>query len=307
MELAKIDYAEIIDGFNIRMLAEQFINYVDIKPNSKTTYRGHMKPFLNWLPSDDIRNITRQHIIDYRDALVLAEKSTHTVSSYLTIVRSFFLWLECNRIYPNIARNIKGIKQQNGFRKACLTPSQIRQALETFDLKSRTGLRDFAIFNLLVRTGLRTIEITRAQVGDIVQEGEEAILNIQGKGRDSKDDFVVLVDATLYPLRKYLDSRGPLTEKAPLFISTSNGTGGQPLKERTIRYIIKNTLRRINIDDRRYSAHSLRHTAVSLSIRNGASLVQAQAMARHSNPKTTMIYFHNLDRIKCGAEHFVTF
>ena len=37
----------------------------------------------------------------------------------------------------------------------------------------------------------------------------------------------------------------------------------------------------------------------------GASLQQAQAMARHTDPKTTMIYFHNLDRIKAGAERFI--
>ncbi len=37
----------------------------------------------------------------------------------------------------------------------------------------------------------------------------------------------------------------------------------------------------------------------------GASLIQAQAMARRSDPKTTMIYFHNHERIKSGAERYV--
>jgi integrase/recombinase XerD len=182
---------------------------------------------------------------------------------------------------------------------------QIRLALSSFDVTTSDGLRDYALFNLLVRTGLRTVEVSRATVGDLRQESGEAILLVQGKGRDSKDDFVLLVDETLRPLRKYLASRGSLAPSAPLFCSMSNRTCGEPLKERTISGIIKDALRRIDIDDSRMTAHSLRHTAVSLSIKGGASLLQAQAMARHSDPKTTMIYFHNHERIKSGAEHFV--
>jgi hypothetical protein len=36
-------------------------------------------------------------------------------------------------------------------------------------------------------------------------------------------------------------------------------------------------------------------------------LQQAQAMARHSDPKTTMVYFHNLNRLQAGAERFILF
>lgn len=197
------------------------------------------------------------------------------------------------------------MKKPKGFRKECLTIEQIRTALASFDTNTSEGLRDYALFNLLVRTGLRTVEVSRATVGDLRQESGEAILLIQGKGRDSKDDFVLLVDDALRPLRKYLSSRGPLSEKDPLFASTSNRTRGEHLKERTISGIIKETLRRIDVDDSRITAHSLRHTAVSLSIKNGASLIQAQAMARHSDPKTTMIYFHNHERIKSGAERYI--
>ena len=93
--------------------------------------------------------------------------------------------------------------------------------------------------------------------------------------------------------------------KTLCFSSTSKRTNGEPLKERIISWIIKETLRRIDLDDSRLTAHSLRHNAVSLSIKNGASLIQAHAMPRHSDPKTTKIYFHNHERIKSGAERFI--
>lgn len=311
MGLALLEYDTSVQEviFDVEDLIERFLASMDVKINSKNTYRRQIKPFICWMMGrysyDSLRQINQQDIYSYKDSLVKAGKSAYTISGYLTAVRKFFEWLESNKIFPNIAKNVKGLKKPKGFRKDCLTVEQIRTALASFDINTADGLRDYALFNLLVRTGLRTVEISRATVGDLRQESGEAILQIQGKGRDSKDDFVLLVDETLRPLRRYLASRGALSEKDPLFSSTSNRTNGEPLKERTISWIIKEALRRIDIDDSRLTAHSLRHTAVSLSIKNGASLIQAQAMARHSDPKTTMIYFHNHERIKSGAERYV--
>jgi integrase/recombinase XerD len=311
MSLALLEYENVIqeNSFDSEDLIERFIASIDAKANSKATYKRQIKPFFEWVSErysfDRLHQMTQQDIFAYKEFLVRDGKSAYTISGYLTSVRKFFEWLESNKIFPNIAKSVKGLKKPKGFRKDCLTVEQIRTALASFDIETPDGLRDYALFNLLVRTGLRTVEISRATVGDLRQESGEAILQIQGKGRDSKDDFVLLVDETLRPLRRYLASRGALSEKDPLFSSTSNRTNGEPLKERTISWIIKETLRRIDIDDSRLTAHSLRHTAVSLSIKNGASLIQAQAMARHSDPKTTMIYFHNHERIKSGAERYV--
>jgi integrase/recombinase XerC/integrase/recombinase XerD len=93
----------------------------------------------------------------------------------------------------------------------------------------------------------------------------------------------------------------------PLFTSISDRNNGQGLTTKSIRRVIKSILRRVNLNDKRLSAHSLRHTAISLSIKGGASLEQAQAMARHTDLKTTMIYFHNAARVENGAERFIQF
>ena len=133
------------------------------------------------------------------------------------------------------------------------------------------------------------------------------MLWVQGKGRDSKDDFVILIDETLRPLREYLSTRGNLAETDPLFASISDRNNGEGLTTKSVRRIIKSILRVVNLNDKRLSAHSLRHTAISLSIKGGASLEKAQAMARHTDPKTTMTYFHNAARIENGAERFIHF
>lgn len=71
---------------------------------------------------------------------------------------------------------------------------------------------------------------------------------------------------------------------------------------RTVSKIVKDRLRAAGLDDAQLTAHSLRHTAVTFALMNGATAQQAQAMARHAGIETTMLYAHNVDRLGCPAE-----
>ncbi|KAB8141370.1 tyrosine-type recombinase/integrase [Chloroflexia bacterium SDU3-3] len=55
------------------------------------------------------------------------------------------------------------------------------------------------------------------------------------------------------------------------------------------------------------SPHSLRHSFVTLAIRGGASVAQAQAAARHKDPRTTMRYAHDLQNLDDNAVDDVKF
>lgn len=300
---------------SLEALVDRFLAEQDVASSSKATYRRQLKQFVSWLQETGragrMATLDRQDILSYRDSLQAQQLSSYSVSGYMTAVRRLYEWLEARKLYPNIAREIKGAKKARGFRKDCLTPGQLREALDGMDRDSLEGLRDFAIFNLLARTGLRTIEISRARIEHLRQESGEAVLWIQGKGRAEADEFVLLTDEALRPVRQYLSARAKLqgqpADSAPLFSSCSNRNDGQPLTTRSISRIAKDAMRQAGIDDKRLTAHSLRHTAITLAIKGGASLQQAQAMARHSDPRTTMIYFHNLDRIAQGAERYISF
>ena len=50
------------------------------------------------------------------------------------------------------------------------------------------------MINLMLRTGLRTIEVHRADIGDITMRKERRILKVWGKGREEKKQFVILTD-----------------------------------------------------------------------------------------------------------------
>lgn len=307
---AEIEKREI----QLHGLIRDFLAAQDVRPNSRATYARQLKRWAAWLQETglikDMGSLQEEDILAYKASLIEAKMSPFSVNGYLTAVRKLYTWLEGKKLYPNVARGAKGLKKPKGHFKDTLTKDQARLALEAFDTSSLEGLRDFALFNLMIRTGLRDIEAQRASVGDIRQQDGQAVLWIQGKGRDSKDEFVILLPETLQPIRAWLQARamamGKPKDQEPLFSSLSLRNMGEALTPRSISRIIKQALREVGLNDSRLSAHSLRHTAITLAIQGGASLHQAQAMARHSSSDTTMIYFHNLARISQGAERYIS-
>lgn len=296
---------DLIREAELESFIAEFLRAQDVRESSRETYRKGLKRFLSWLQSRGVTSPTRETLLEYKDALRDAGLSPLSVSSYVVTVRKFFTWLETTRGLPNIARGIKGARRTRGFRKDPLTLPQVKELLASIDRREILGLRDLALIALLTTTGIRTIEAIRANVEDLRQEGGEAILWIQGKGRDTKDEPAVLPAETLKPLYEYLAARGPAKKDAPLFTSLSNRNGGGRLNTRTLRRIIKERLRAIGIDSDRLTAHSLRHTAITLSLKGGATIQEAQALARHANINTTLIYSHNIDRIKQAPERLI--
>ena len=299
----------------LQELIQSFLKDQDVKASSRATYERSLRQFVAWLQDTDraekLATLQRDDLLAYKQQLQASGKSSYTVSLYMTAVRRLFQWLEAKKLYPDVTRGVKGARKPRGHRKDVLSPEQIRLALGGIDRSSVEGLSDFALFNLLARTGLRTVEVSRALAGDIRQEPGlqpgERVLWIQGKGRDSKDELVVLTEEALAPIQAYLEARGASRPGDPLFCSESDRNYGEPLSTRSLSRIIKQALQRIGLDDSRLTAHSMRHTAITLAILGGASPQQAQAMARHSDIKVTLGYFHNLARVEAAAERQISF
>lgn len=283
-------------------LPARFISSLDVSQNTRRTYARALGVFMSWAQEVGLLEPRRDDILAYKRSLEERGVSPFTVSAYLVAVRRYFQWLEAERIYPNIAAGIRGARKARGFRKDPLTVSQVKDLLAGIDRGDLRGKRDYALLNLLIRTGLRTVEVARANIEDIRQEGGEAVLWIQGKGRDAKDEFVLLTPSTLRPINDYLQARGKAAPGAPLFASLSDRNHGGRLTTRSISRIVKERLAGIGLGDGRLTAHSLRHTAVTLALQGGATLQEVRSMARHASIDTTLIYAHNLDRISNGAE-----
>lgn len=300
------DNAQLQKVINKDEIINAFINDIDAKPNSKIVYKRSLKQYFNYLEADrlSLDSITRANVLNYKQSLFNRGLASLTVGSYLTTVRQFYEWTESNKVYPNVAKGIRTPPRTQQFKKQPLTPKQSKALLQHLET---TNKRDFALINLLIRTGIRTIEATRANVEDITFKGDKRVLLVHGKGRDEKDNFVILTNKTYKPIAAYLKTRNA-KDSEPLFISTSNNNQGGQLTTRSISRIAKEALIAIGLDHKDYTAHSLRHTAGTNILRAGGSIEKAQLTLRHTNPATTQIYTATLNeerRLKDSGEELI--
>ena len=301
-ETNQIKQAEFISNGEI---IDRYINSLDVRQRSKDTYRKGVIYFMQYLAQNNITTPKRSDVLNYKDELN-SKYTASTSSTYLTAVRNFFTWINAETGYPNIAAGIKNPKgNRNGHLKDALSVEQARTVLKTIKRDTLKDKRDYAIIQLLTLTGLRTIEVTRADIEDIRQIDGLKVLYVQGKGRDQKDEYVKLTGLVETALNEYLEARKE-TEKLngskPLFVSNSKRNNGERITTRSVSRIAKQSLINAGLNSDRLTAHSFRHTAVTLALKGGASIRDVQQMARHANPLTTERYAHDLKRLTNSAE-----
>lgn len=289
------------EAYSLQDAYRNYIGFLDAAPRTVQTYTGSVKQFLKWLKQNGIKNPVRQDVIAYRDELKERCKPT-TVQNYITALRLFFKWTEQAGLYPDIADHIKGAKIDSNHKKDYLNAEQLKDVLASINTATAKGKRDYSIIALMVTGGLRDIEVSRANLEDLTQLGGATILHLQGKGRDERTDYIKVVPAVEKPIREYLKTRPDAKGKQPLFSSLSNNNKGERLSPRSISSIVKRRLVSAGYNSEKLTAHSLRHSAVTLSLIGGLPLDEVQQFARHKNISTTQIYAHNLERAKNRSE-----
>lgn len=283
-------------------LLKEFIKELQVSENSKQTYLENVKHFLKWVEGKPINKTT---LLDYKQHLIANYKAS-AVNSYISAIKQLFIFLE-QYGFTNISKGIKGLKLNKKLHKReALTIEQVKNIFNSIDTSTLTGARDYALIKLLIGSGLRQCEVVNANVGSIQTMGDKKVIFIQGKGynnaKENISDYVILTPSVLNALQGYLKYRPSAKDNEPLFTSMSDRNNGERLTTRSIREIVKRIYKQNGIVSERITTHSTRHTAITLSLVGGATLQEAQALARHSNINTTMIYAHNLDRLSNNAE-----
>ena len=248
----------------------------------------------------------REAILLFRSYLIKQRKQKpNTIALTLVVIRRFYAaCVAKNLVKENPVIGVKPprSKVQSGERITYLTLPQLKLVLDTIGNDgSLKVLRDRALLAIMALEGLRSVELFRANLGDLQSSYQQCFLKVEGKSQirtvPIRADLVRL-------LEQYQEAREKageeLTPLSPLMISLSNHTKGQRLSRRGIEYIVdgylvKTALKRIDNQQSR-STHSLRHTAGTLGLAGGASLREVQELLGHSEPKTTAIYAHLTER-----------
>lgn len=301
-EIVKLEMSQPAASIFTGDIAERWIRFMSVADKSIETYRGALRQMFKYFAANDIARPTRADLENWRDMLISTRKAS-TVQLYLSTAKQFFRWLDVEGLYQNIADNLKSrVKINHEHKKDCLSTVQVARLLKTAGGSSTKDKRDLAIMALMATAGLRTVEIARANVGDLRVVDGITFLYVQGKGHSDKDAAIRVAPQVEVLIRKYLAARGRVDGDAPLFVSTSNRNSGARITSQVVSKMVKARLRAVGIDSPRITAHSLRHTAAVQMLLNGASLENVQQVLRHVNINTTMIYNHTVARMKNDAE-----
>lgn len=284
-------------------LFNNFIKYTDVKDTTLKNYASYLRHFFSWIQNNHIQQPTRDDIKMYKSVLEqeISTRSGRPLSAgtraqYLSAVKHFFKWTASEGIYPNIADNIKTAKINRKIQhKDPLQGTDAKRILDSIDKSTEQGARNYAIILLCLTAGLRIIEIQRADLGDIKTIAGEKVLFIQRKGHDAKDVYKKLIPAVQDAITDYLKFRPEAKKSEPLFVGTSNRAKGQRITEPSISRLIKRTFISAGYESERLTAHSLRHTAITMLLKSGATIQEAADFADHASPNTTMVYAHNLE------------
>lgn len=282
------------------VILKEYRDNLDVRSQrTKDTYVKAVSYYLNWIQSEG-RQGMHGDVIAYREHL-MNKLTPGTVCVYIGAVRSFYRIMSELHGIPDVAASVKGAKKSKNMAHDSLTIQQAKDILSNIDRSNIAGMRDYAMINLMIHTGIRENEVSMCDVGDIRNVGAESILYILGKGHESKDDYVILDYDTLSPIQQYLSARGKVPADAPLFASLANQNKGGRMTTRAISGIGKKAMQRVGIDSDRLVCHSYRHTACTFALKGGASLLDAQVMMRHVDPRTTMYYVHQIERTGSNA------
>ena len=302
-QLENLQNTEVVWG---DVLFQRWAAQIDGTSSTVRSYTGGARKFLEWIRNEGRAfPPMREDIVDYKAHLIAENYSSTTIATYLIAIRALLSWLEDEGFCRNVAKNVKAPRIEKGFRKDCLTAEECRKIIGNIDKKTQRGLRDIAIVVLMMVCGMRTVEIVRANVGDIRRKNGRNVLYVQGKGHVDTDDYIVLPDTVLEILQNYLSCRKPHADDSPFFTSTTNSNWGERMTTRSVSRIAKNAMKNAGIDDPRLTAHSMRHTAITLALEKTGNIEDVREFARHASIRTTMIYAHTLKKEKneCSSEN----
>ncbi len=296
-----------------------------VRPSTVQTYHKRLRFFLHWLktlPPDPPWAWSIELMYAYRSHLDHTFRSSRAKNGYVVALRQLGSSLKALYQRPmDPAEFVKGWKTNRSPQRRPLPVADAKRLLTQLATDPRhtelQRLRNEALAYLMLKTGLREIEVSRATIGDLQpgEPGQYWRLYVHGKGHLMADEWVKVLPEVYEKIQAYLASRGGTRlPNAPLFATTAplkaDGTArisaGRPLGTRSIQRIITEGLLLAEAKHPGIVVHSLRHSAATYATLNGAPPSQVQRMMRHKHYGTTEHYVREAQQMMEGAEGKIT-
>jgi site-specific recombinase XerD len=260
-------------------------------PHTVKYYLNILKQFVIWLDVA-IEQITDKKIDAYIDYLHDKRMQPASINCYLAIIRVFYTYLKYEE-QVNLTNPVKAGKRLR-VPKPLPRPLREDQIDPFFDvIKSK---RDWAMFRLMLRCGLRVEEVADLTLGAIDLK-QRRIMVLNGKG--SKDRVVYMSEDAADGLDAYLKLRRHSRMKKAFLVD--KGTyKGKPISVRGIQKRIEYYAKKSGIT---VCCHRLRHTMASQLLNAEAEVETIQDLLGHNWITTTQRYC-KLSNVKVKKDYF---
>lgn len=274
---------KIVASFNIQEdasedLLESFLSAKRIEGCSEKSlvyYRNTIQAMLETV-AKPVREIETDDLRGYLTVYQKEKNSSKvTIDNIRRILSSFFSWLEDeDYIIKSPVRRIHRVKSATTIKE-----TYSDENLETMR-DSCTGLRDLALIDILISTGMRIGELVLLNRKDINFEERECV--VFGKG--SKERMVYFDARAKIHLQEYLNSR---TDDNPaLFVSLR--APYERMKIGGIEARLRGMGRNLGIA--KVHPHKFRRTLATMAIDKGMPIEQLQKLLGHKRIDTTLQY-----------------
>lgn len=265
-----------------------YLEYLrDVKKASKNTQlscKRDLNKMADYFAEQGICDVTKVNETMMNSYMLYLDRmslSTATISRYISSIKSFFMYLMKEKIIENDPADV--LKAPRVIKKApgILSVEEIEKLLAQPDLRTKKGIRDRAMLELLYATGIRVSELINIRSEDVnlqmgyincVDGEKERIIPFGLPAKNAIMDY--LQNAREYFIK---DKQTEL-----LFTNCSGGS----MSRQGFWKIIKAYGEKSGIKSE-ITPHTFRHSFAAHMVQNGADLRSVQEMLGHSDISTT--------------------
>jgi site-specific recombinase XerD len=269
----------------------RFLKRRNHSPHTVKNYLNRLKHFVVWLDVP-LEEVTSGKILRYIDHLLDRRLKPSTINYHLLSIRRFYDYLA----HEEGVRVGNPVKSGYGLRLPKPLPRFLREEDLAIFLGAIRGLRDRAIFLLMLRSGLRVEEVANLTL-DAIDLQRDRLLVRHGKG--GKDRVVYLSPDTHLALVEYLQRR-PRVKAKQIFLVEKGLCTGKPISVRGIQKRIEYYARKTRVT---VSCHCLRHTMATQLLNADADLATIQDLLGHNWITTTQRYC-KVSNMKVKRDYF---
>jgi site-specific recombinase XerD len=273
----------------IGKVSQVFLQSLNSLRRNELTVKEHRRMLSYFISCMALKSKTRVNEIEEQDVLAFISSAQYCKDKHYNTMRLF-----CRFLYEQkyINNNLEYVLGRNGFPVREKLPSvysseEIRRIEASVEQSSPVGKRDYAILLLASRLGLRASDICELKFSNIDWDENKIILAQHKTGRQIELPLLASIGEAIVDYLKYAR---PVSELPEIFLTAI--APYRPMNHIGLNGVIARIMQEsgVDISQRKFGPHSMRHSLASQLLKNGISLPVISETLGHENTQTTMEY-----------------